>query len=297
MTRRHPALNGRTAVITGAARGVGALLARKLADQGTTVALIGLEPDLLAKTAADCGPTATHHPADVTDADALTQAATDIENHHGTIDITVANAGIATGGPFTDSDPDAFHRVIDVNLHGSINTARAFLPALRRSQGHYLQIASLAAITPAPLMAAYCTSKAAVESFAHSIRPEAAVHGTTVGIAYLSWTDTDMVRGADHDDVLREMRARLPWPLNTTHPLPPAVDRIVTGIARRSPHVYGQPFLRGLNAVRAGLPAITGTFGPREIRRLQPRLDATAHQRAAAVGAGGSADIAARARR
>ncbi|WP_017593171.1 SDR family oxidoreductase [Nocardiopsis potens] len=297
MTAHHPTLNGKTAVVTGAARGVGSLLARKLADQGAHLALVGLEPDHLAATAAQCGPTATHWEADVTDGPTLTTTAKAIEAHHGTIDIVVANAGIATGGPFTDTHPEAFDRVIEVNLLGSIATARAFLPALRRSRGHYLQIASLAALTPAPLMAAYCSSKAGVEAFAHAIRPEAAVHGVTTGIAYLSWTDTDMVRGADADDVLRELRSRLPWPLNKTHPLPPAVDNIVTGIARRSPHVYGQPWLRALQGARAALPGIVAAFGPREIRRLQPRLEATAAQRAHAVGAGGSADLAARTRK
>lgn len=118
---------------------------------------------------------------------------------------------MATGGPFLDSDPDAFDRVIHVNLLGSIATARAFLPALLESRGYLLQIASLAAITPAPMMAAYCASKSGVEAFAHSLRAEMGHRGVTVGVGYLSWTDTDMVRGADEDDVLRELRARLPW--------------------------------------------------------------------------------------
>ncbi len=123
--------------------------------------------------------------------------------HFGRIDTVVANAGVATGGPFLDSDPDAFDRVIHVNLLGSIATARAFLPALVESRGYFLQIASLAAITPAPMMAAYCASKSGVEAFAHSLRAELGYKGVKVGVGYLSWTDTDMVRGADEDEALR----------------------------------------------------------------------------------------------
>ncbi|WP_084469157.1 SDR family oxidoreductase [Nocardiopsis trehalosi] len=294
MSRTHPRLRGKVAVVSGAARGVGALLARRLADQGVRVALVGLEPDLLAEVAADCGPDAGWWEADVTDRDALDAVARAVEERYGRVDIVVANAGIATGGPFADADAASFDRVIEVNLLGGIATARAFLPALLRSRGYLLQVASLAAITPAPLMAAYCSSKAGVEAFAHCLRPEVAYRGVDVGVAYLSWTDTDMVRGADEDDELRELRSRLPWPLSRTFPLPPAVDRMVAGIARRAPHVYGQGWLRALQGVRGTLPGIIGTFGPRELRRLDARLRATAGRRAGAVGAGGAADLRAR---
>ncbi|MBV2366399.1 SDR family oxidoreductase [Streptomonospora nanhaiensis] len=295
--RRYPGLAGRTAVITGAARGVGALLARRLADQGVRTALVGLEPDELAATAKDCGAESDWWQADVTDAAALEAAAAAITERHGRVDIVVANAGIATGGPFAHTEAASFDRVIEVNLLGSIATARAFLPALLESRGYLLQIASLAAITPAPLMAAYCAGKSGVEAFAHCVRPEVAYKGVDVGVAYLTWTDTDMVRGADADAELREMRSRLPWPLNRTFPLEPAVDNIVAGIARRRAHVYGQPWLRALQGVRGALPGVIGAFAPREIRRLDDRLEATRDRRAGAVGAGGAADQRARAAR
>ena len=125
----------------------------------------------------------------------------------GRIDVVVANAGIATGGPFMHSEAGSFTRVIEVNLLGSVATARAFLPDLVESRGYFLQVASLAALAPSPMMAAYCASKAGVEAFAHSVRAEVAHHGVRVGVAYLSWTDTDMVRGADENAALREMRA------------------------------------------------------------------------------------------
>ncbi|MDH6114039.1 NAD(P)-dependent dehydrogenase (short-subunit alcohol dehydrogenase family) [Kitasatospora sp. MAP12-15] len=290
-----PSLDSQVVVVTGAARGLGALMARRLAERGAKVALVGLEPAELKAAAALCGPDASSWEADVTDLAALSATAEAILARYGRIDTVVANAGIAIGGPLLDSDHAAFSRVIEVNLLGSVATARAFLPALTQSRGYLLQIASLAAITPAPLMSAYCASKAGVESFAHALRAEVAHQGVKVGVGYLSWTDTDMVRGADQDEVLREMRARLPWPANRTYPIGPAVDRLVAGIARRSPHVYAQAWLRGMQPMRWMLPGLIASVGAREVARLAPRLKATATSRLRPVGAGGAADDAAHA--
>ncbi|MFF8638690.1 SDR family oxidoreductase [Streptomyces pilosus] len=280
-------LEGKVAVVTGAARGVGELLARKLSARGVRVALVGLEPDALKDVSTRLHSDSDHWHADVTDHEAMARVAAEVKERFGRVDIVVANAGVATGGPFTESDPESWRRVIEVNLIGSAVTARAFLPLLAESRGYLLQIASLAAITPAPMMTAYCASKSGVEAYAHSLRAEVGHQGVKVGVGYLSWTDTDMVRGADQDDVMRELRQRLPWPSNKTYPLGPAVDRLVAGIERRSAHVYGQWWLRGMQGVRGYLPAVIGTVGQREMRRFAGRLDSV---RTGLVGAGGSAD-------
>jgi NAD(P)-dependent dehydrogenase (short-subunit alcohol dehydrogenase family) len=298
MSGNQVPLKGRTAVVTGAARGIGAALAASLAGRGANVALVGLEPGELAQAAeqtrarAAAGAQAEVWEADVTDRDRMGGVAREVQERFGRVDIVVANAGIAIGGPFSQSDPAAFDRVIEVNLLGSIATARAFLPALTESRGYLLQIASLAAMTPTPLMAAYCTSKSAVEAFAHSLRSEVAPDGVGVGVAYLTWTDTDMVRSADQDTVLAEMRSRLPWPANRTAPLGPAVERLAAGIVHRAPHVYAQPWVRFMQWLpRGAAPAAIGRRGPREVARLAPRLAATAAQRLRPVGPGGLAAV------
>ncbi|MFD4586106.1 SDR family oxidoreductase [Streptomyces sp. NPDC058434] len=280
-------LEGQVAVVTGAARGVGELLARKLSARGARIALVGLEPDELKAVAGRLHTESEHWHADVTDHEAMTRVAREVKERFGKVDIVVANAGVASGGPFADSDPEAWRRVIEVNLIGSAVTCRAFLPALVESRGYFLQIASLAAITPAPMMTAYCASKSGAEAFAHSLRAEVGHKGVKVGVGYLSWTDTDMVRGADEDDVMRELRQRLPWPSNRTYPLGPAVDRIVAGVERRSAHVYAQWWLRGMQSVRGYLPGLIGLVGQREMRRFEPRLTGV---RTGLVGAGGAAD-------
>ncbi|GGZ24552.1 short-chain dehydrogenase [Streptomyces inusitatus] len=288
--RRHR-LDGQVAVVTGAARGVGELLARKLSARGARVALVGLEPEELKRVGGRLYTENDWWQADVTDHEAMARVASEVKARFGKADIVVANAGVASGGPFADSDPASWRRVIEVNLIGSAITGRAFLPVLTESRGYFLQIASLAAIVPAPLMSAYCASKSGVEAFAHSLRAEVAHRGVRVGVAYLSWTDTDMVRGADRDEVMRETRGRLPWPANRTYPAGPAVDRIVAGIERRSAQVYGQRWLRSTQAVRGLLPPLVAAAGRREMTRLGPRVAGVSQR---LVGAGGAADEAAR---
>ncbi|WKX72215.1 SDR family oxidoreductase [Streptomyces sp. XD-27] len=284
-------LEGQVAVVTGAARGVGELLARKLSARGARIALVGLEPEALKEVSQRLHTESAYWHADVTDHTAMARVAKEVEAHFGQVDVVVANAGVATGGPFIDSDPQSWRRVIEVNLIGGAVTGRAFLPALVASRGYFLQIASLAAITPAPMMSAYCASKSGVEAFAHCLRAEVGHTGVRVGVGYLSWTDTDMVRGADQHEVMRELRQQAPWPTNRTYPLGPAVDRLVAGIERRSPHVYAQWWLRGMQSVRGYLPAVIALGGRRQMRRFAPRLGEVS---TGLVGAGGMADEQAR---
>ena len=287
-------LDGQVVVVTGAARGVGELLARKVSARGAKVALVGLEPDELRRVAESLHGEAAHWHADVTDHEAMGRIAAEVKEHFGKVDVVVANAGVAAGGPFIDSDPVSWRRVIEVNLIGGAVTGRAFLPVLCESRGYFLQIASLAAVAPAPMMTAYCASKSGVEAFAHSLRAEVAYRGVKVGVGYLSWTDTDMVRGADADALMRDVRQRLPWPTNKTYPLGPAIDRIVDGVERRSAHIYAQWWLRGMQAIRGYLPSVIGAVGQREIARYASRLESEAVP-TGLVGAGGAADEKARA--
>jgi NAD(P)-dependent dehydrogenase (short-subunit alcohol dehydrogenase family) len=291
--RRARDLAGQVVVITGAARGIGAWTARRLAARDAQVALLGLEPGELADGSARCGPRSRWWQVDVTDGRALAGVAADVRDAYGRIDVVVANAGIAVGGPFIHSDPGAFARVIEVNLLGSVATARAFLPALLESEGYLLQVASLAALTPAPMMAAYCASKAGVEAFAHAVRAEVAHRGVRVGVAYLSWTDTDMVRGADENPALRQMRAGLPFPASRTSPAAAVADALIEGIARRAPRVYGQRWLPPMQLVRGVAPLISARLAARAMPGMEARWLA-AGAGTQPLGAGGAADTRAR---
>ncbi|MER6416913.1 SDR family oxidoreductase [Streptomyces humidus] len=280
-------LQDRTVVITGAARGLGAAQARELSRRGARLALIGHEGQALRELAASLPGPAMALEADVTDAEALGRAAAAVRARLGPPSVVVANAGVAEGGPFALVDMASWRRVVDVNLVGSALTARTFLPDLLATAGYFLQIASTASLGPAPLMSAYCASKAGVEAFAHALRAEVAQHGVAVGIAYLNWTDTDMVRDADRHAVLRELRAHMPGPARRVYPPEFVARRLAAAVEHRRTAVYVPAWLRLVQGVRAALPPLVLRMSRREL----PRLEAAEPFRPTGLlGAGGRAD-------
>ncbi|MFK4108020.1 SDR family oxidoreductase [Streptomyces sp. NPDC002176] len=287
-------LAGRTVVVTGAARGLGAALAHAFAERGARLALLGLERPELEGVAASLPPPVIALEVDITDYRALERATDEVRDRLGRPSVVVANAGIAEGGPFAGSDPESWRRVIDVNLVGSALTARAFLADLLATSGYFLQVASLASIGTSPMMSAYCASKAGVESFAHALQAEVAHESVGVGIAYINWTDTDMTRDADHYPVLRELRAHMPAPARKVYPAEFVAERLVRAVEHRRTSVYVPAWLRLAQLGRAILPPVV----LRVSRRALPRLEADhALPPTGLLGAGGVADEELRGRR
>ncbi|SCG52412.1 hypothetical protein GA0070609_2659 [Micromonospora echinaurantiaca] len=243
-------LAGRTILVTGAARGIGAQLARQATARGARVALVGLEPDLLRRLAADLD--AHWYECDVTDQAALDAAVASTVDRFGGIDVVVANAGIANLGTVALGPVDALVRTVEVNLCGAIRTVSAALPHVTAARGHVLIVSSAAAFTAMPGMAAYCASKAGVEQFANVLRLETRRHGVTVGTAHPIWIDTDLVRDIRAD--LASFRAtlrRLPRPLSTVVPVDRCAAALLRGIERRSRKVYVPRSLAVVQALRS----------------------------------------------
>jgi NAD(P)-dependent dehydrogenase (short-subunit alcohol dehydrogenase family) len=143
--------DGQVALITGAARGIGAATARRLHARGAAVALVGLEPERLASLAGELGDDrAVWFEADVTDAPALRSAVEAAARRFGRIDVAVANAGVHYVGAFETTPLEVLERELEVNLLGVLRTDYAVLPHLLRSRGYLLNIASLAAASHAP---------------------------------------------------------------------------------------------------------------------------------------------------
>jgi NAD(P)-dependent dehydrogenase (short-subunit alcohol dehydrogenase family) len=287
-----PSVHGKVVLITGAARGIGAESARRLAAAGARVSCVGLEPEPLQQVAASCGADAIHVEVDVTDADALERAVTETVERFGGIDVVVANAGVAPAGTMRHSDPEAFDRTIEINVLGVARTIRACLPHIIDRRGYVLVVASAAAVAHLPGMAAYAASKAAVEAMADALRLEVRHLGVDVGVAYFSWIATDMVAGGDAHPAFTGTRTELKGPLGTTHPVEKAGEAVLDGIARRRRWVTVPGWLRAMLVLR-GLWPLTDRLALSRAPELDERFARDAAERGAAasafVGAGGQA--------
>ena len=287
-------LAGKSIFVTGAAHGIGAETARRLAARGARVALVGLAPEELERVSEQC-PGSIAVEADVTDRDAVERAVERTVEAFGGIDIVLANAGIAAPGFVRTMDPDAFERIVEVNLVGVWRTIRACLPHVIERRGYVLAVASMAAVLPSPGLAAYGAAKSGVEAFGNALRIEMQPFGVAVGVAYFSWIDTEMVRGADATDLGAGMRSKLKGPLARTYPVRDAAEAVVRGMEQRRRMVVCPSWLPALMAVKPLLPRLTGLVLRRDIREF----DAIAEREALArgshpVGAGGAADRAGR---
>ncbi|MEV6772006.1 mycofactocin-coupled SDR family oxidoreductase [Nocardia sp. NPDC051030] len=209
---RTPEPPHRVAVVTGAARGIGAATVLALAAQGWSVLAVDLaadDPDLpyalgtapdlhaLVEAAAPGRVRAFH--ADVRDADALAEAVHNAEHLWGGVDIAIAAAGVIAGGAPLWEVPRAQERaVLDIDLGGVINLARAAVPALLRRphprRGRFLAVSSTAAVRGLPLLAAYCAAKAGVEGLIRALARELAGTGITAAAVSPGSTDTLILR-------------------------------------------------------------------------------------------------------
>jgi NAD(P)-dependent dehydrogenase (short-subunit alcohol dehydrogenase family) len=269
--RRRPRtpLAGRAVLVTGAARGIGAELARRVAARGARVALVGLEPELLAQVAAGLGPEHLWVECDVTDAAALRAAVARAVDTFGGLDAVVANAGIAPLTTVVTGSAHALARTVEVNLTGAMLTAHAALPELARRQGHLLLVSSAAAFGVMPGMSAYCASKAGLERFGDALRLEVAHRGITVASAHPTWIDTDLVR--DLDEALPSFaagRRQLPGPLGASTSVADCAEALADNLETRGRRVFVPRSVGVLSALRQVL-------GSAAVERVTLRLAAT----------------------
>ncbi|MBV8982136.1 MAG: SDR family NAD(P)-dependent oxidoreductase [Acidimicrobiia bacterium] len=230
MSNDPSALAGRRVLITGAARGIGAALARRLHERGGRVAVAGLEPDLLEGVAASVqGPWWECNVADREQVDAVVDAAADAL---GGLDVVVANAGIAAQLPLVGGDPSIFENIVNVNLLGSYYTLRAAGRHICHPNGYALAVSSMGAAVHLPLMGAYSASKAGVEALGDTLRQELRPTGARVGVAYFAELDTDMTsRGFDTSAARALLGNRN---ITRVTPLAVGIRALERGIARRS---------------------------------------------------------------
>lgn len=221
---------GRVAVVTGAARGLGAALGRGLAAEGALLALVDLDRSV--EAVANTLPGARGYVVDVADRDAVQALAAAVATDLGDAALLINNAGVVLDGPLEAVAHEDLEWLLGVNLWGVVHGCRAFLPQLRRQrEAHVVNVASAFAFLGVPRKAAYGASKAAVRALSESLRLE--LHGSGVGVTLLvpGPLDTDILRsGRGVSAAQREAEAR--FVAQRAVPLERVVARTLRGVRR-----------------------------------------------------------------
>jgi NADP-dependent 3-hydroxy acid dehydrogenase YdfG len=165
-------LDGKVALVTGASRGIGAAVARRLAQEGVKLGLASRSGDDLGIT------DAIAQPCDVRESDQLEKIVSATVDAFGRLDILIPNAGVGAYGPFLDLAPDFLEEMIDINVKGTLYAVRAALPHLLESgEADIVTLASEAGRRGLPFEAVYCASKFAQVGFTRALDHELREHG------------------------------------------------------------------------------------------------------------------------
>jgi short-subunit dehydrogenase len=241
-------LQGRTAVVTGAAGGIGRAIATSLARRGCNLALADIDDAALAGTAAELaaqGLRVSRHHLDVSDREAIAAFPQRVTAEHAGVDLLINNAGVALGGTFEQVAEADFDWLLAINFWGVVRMTRAFLPLLHKSDdARLVNISSLFGLIAPPGQTAYCASKFAVRGFSESLRHE--LSGTHIGVTVVhpggvatSIAKNARVASSISDEEAAERQERSKSFLT----MPPEIagEIIVRGIENRAPRVLVGP--------------------------------------------------------
>jgi ribitol 2-dehydrogenase len=175
-------LSGKIAAITGAASGIGLECAKAMLEAGATVVLVDRAGDKLNDLCTDLGPRAIPVVIDLLDPTSVATMMPQILAKAGGLDIFHANAGAYVGGELVEGDPDAWDRMLNLNVNAVFRTVHAVLPHMvEKRSGDILVTSSVAGVIPVVWEPVYTASKHAVQAFVHTVRRQVSKHGIRVG--------------------------------------------------------------------------------------------------------------------
>lgn len=283
-------LNGKVALVTGAARGIGFETARQMHLRGASVAVVDLDPEQASEAAERIGERTIGLCADVADDAAIKRAVAETVERFGGLDVAVANAGIVQSAVATvrGIGSEEWERVFEVDMLGVWRTARAALPQVVERRGHIVVTSSVYAFVNGALNSPYAVAKAGVESFGRGLRAELLPLGASAGVAYFGFVDTKLVQDAferSHSHRIREI-----FPNFVTKRIEPdeAGAAVVRGIEERAPRIFAPKWWRYASALRGILNPILDRRmerNPASIATVRDVEAETDEQGAAAVSA------------
>jgi NAD(P)-dependent dehydrogenase (short-subunit alcohol dehydrogenase family) len=245
-------LNGKVALVTGAARGIGFETARQMHLRGASVAVLDLSAEEAREAAERIGPRAIGLGGDVTDQSALMNAVAQIVEEFGGLDVAVANAGIAQKqfATLRSISGEEWERVFEVDMLGVWRTVRAALPQIVERRGQMIVVSSVYAFANGMGNSPYAAAKSAVESLGRSLRAELKPHGASASVAYFGWVDTKMVQDAfAHETAPRVEKLSPKWLMKRISP-EEAGAGLVRGIEEQAPRIFVPKWWRYVSAFR-----------------------------------------------
>lgn len=245
-------LNGKVALVTGAARGIGFEAARQMQMRGASLALVDLDAAEAREAAERIGARAIGIAADVTDAGAMRAAVAETVERFGGLDVTVANAGIAPPTVTTTRmvPAEEWERVLEINLLGVWHTVRAALPQVVERRGQLVLVASVYSFANGMLSSSYATAKAGVEALGRSLRAELSPLGASVTLAYFGWVDTKLVQDAFEQRSASRLEQHAPGFVMKRIAPDEAAAALVRGAEQRAPRVFAPKWWGYVSALR-----------------------------------------------
>ncbi len=205
-------LDGRTAIVTGASRGIGAAIARALDRAGARVALVARDREALGAVAADLQNGPVILPVDLADPDAPARLVAEARDRVGAIDVLVNNAALAARAPTDELDAELVDRLYAVNVRAPLLLIAALVPSMvERGRGAIINISSGSAVVGTPRRAAYAATKGAIDAATRSLAIELGPHGIRVNSVAPGVVDTEMwARNKAIPGVIEEIEAMTP---------------------------------------------------------------------------------------
>jgi NAD(P)-dependent dehydrogenase (short-subunit alcohol dehydrogenase family) len=256
-------LNGKVALVTGAARGIGFETAHQMHLRGASVAVLDLDAEQAREAAERIGARAIGVGADVTDHGAMMRAVAETVEKLGGVDIAMANAGVAQSQLATARglSGEEWERVVEIDLLGVWRTVRAAMPQIVERRGQIVFVGSIYSFMNGMANTPYAVAKAGIESLGRALRVELAAHGASATVAYFGWVDTKLVQDAFAQPDADRLSEFTPAFLLKRITPEEAVSGLMRGIEVRAPRVFVPTWWRYVSALR-------GLINPLLDRRL-----------------------------
>ena len=263
-------LRGKVAVVTGAAGGIGAALAQRLAAEGCRLALVDIQAERLRRTAAaarEQGAQVSTHAVDVSDAAAMQRLADEVLAFHGAVHLVINNAGVTIAAPFVEHSLEDWDWILGINLRGVVLGCRVFLPhLLAQGEGHIVNLSSIFGIVGVPAQSAYCATKFAVRGLSEALAEELAGTGVQVTVVHPGGVNTDIIASARTSDEAAKRRL-VDFFSKKTLPPERAADLIVAGIRRNQRRVLIGPEAWAMDLLKRLLPVAGNRLSVRAMVR------------------------------